>query len=170
MVRGCMGVRGRLGILIGFGEPARASWLAAETGSRNGDWSPEVRTDTRPFGGDCGGCTVTDGVCVCIDRPCGLAAGGRRVDACGSAGASLPSWPAGGLSIGERFGGLMGALAGLFGGTLPVSCNGLKLRSLSGFGAGEIGREGACCCCCCCCPPEGWFMVSNRARREDTGF
>lgn len=145
----CVGVSGRLDtVLDGFGEPPRGYEAAAE-GSKKGDWSPDTVRPPRSWSGDCGGWTVTGG--------------GARTAAVSSAGfvccgGRLAVWRCFGLIGGFSLG--MEGFVGVTGDAAATSA-GLNVRRWSGLGAGDRADE---------LEGGGWFMLSNRARRDETGF
>lgn len=96
--------------------------------------------------------------------------GGGRVEACGIGGASSSRLGVKRNESGVCRGlGLTGGFAGVLGspdGPVAASFESLKLRNPSGFGAGDIGLDGAFDSGA----DEDWFRVSNRAKSDETGF
>jgi hypothetical protein len=79
---------GRLGILMGVGEPLRCSLEAAAMGFKKGEWSPGKTAAARALGGDCGGRTLSAGGGGIADKAgdlvpgaCGRVAGSVMVEA-----------------------------------------------------------------------------------------
>lgn len=96
------------------------------------------------------------------------AVGGRVLGFAGGPGGPI-SWSGVGRSamdLGRSLGiGGREATVGVVGVLGAASCDGLKSRSLSGLGPGDIGLEGGCEEPSCVL-----LMFSKRARREETGF
>lgn len=134
-----------LGAVADFGDGLTIAAEATASGLRYKEWSFVAESVDLLFGGDCGGCTVTAGVCATAAN-FGLGATGGRAGTEGVAEAgsvfSVSCWVTGVMIV------LLGRSRGLAGTSGAVGVGGaasfanLKSRNLSGFGAGEIGRDG----------------------------
>lgn len=159
-----MGVCGRLGILKPLAPVAgeEGAKLAGEEGGLcpNSGFKKLGRSPTAistpPLGGDCGGSTIRDGGRSGL----GLIGGGGP-GRFGEREALLGPRPR------AREPGISSLSLGLCFGTVGNSLEGAGAtsRGLSGFGAGEMGRNAGGPC-----DSVGFVIFSNWARSEETGF